>query len=880
MNRIHGVKRMMLVLAGMLVALTVSAGADFYVDELGYDHYSIEGDHVVMLADGNKYTGKHLAIPASVVYQGETYTVKYVKGLAFQGNTSIESVELADGVDLWTGAFEDMESLKSIQLPKTLSGIPKEAFKNCHSLERVVIPEGVTSIAMQAFRDCSSLKSVIIPRTLTRFYSDQAFAGCTSLEEIRFPSVFAGGIYSDGEFSKYMSPPGSLSRTFNGCTNLKTVSFGSGNGSGSCPNISYAFNDCPSLQNLVLLYESPNASGISLPEEMLGKVTLYVPDVSVDTYRQSDWGGQFVGIMPYTELAKAGITEEFGEGQFYTFTPDDYTLTITCDGPVPGQKSYSSTNAYRDAGTTFAPWECFKSVIQHVVIEQGATGIETSSFKDCSNMVSLSLPVGLTRIDATAFQNCKSLTELTIPASVTTIEAGAFLGCYGLSSIKVESGNPNYDSRQGCNALIETSTGMMLIGSSSTVIPDGVKTIASYSFFNTDITKADLPNSVTDIGENAFRDCRKLTSVTIPKSVSEIRKQAFLGCSGLAELTIEDGVAAIGEEAFRDCSSLKELKVPGSVKKIGDMAFKACSSLKKLMIENGVESIGYGVFSNCTGLTSADLPNSVTNAGCPFMGCSSLTDLRLSEGLTILVSDFFANCSSLPTVTIPKSVTQLNGALFKGCTSLASITCLNPLPPTCNSSTFDGIDFTIPLYVPKGCVLKYKAADGWRNFVIIREASEDESHDIWLTVNDGAHGSLRLKIDEERPYVTLQFVADEGWHVYSVLLGEEDVTAELSADGTYTTPAINADSKLTVVYAEGDNGLNGLRGLDSQPEVKVSGGRLMISSLAAGDRLEVYTLDGHRVYSGRATNSRTEIPVTPNQVYIVRINALTLKLRS
>lgn len=877
MNRIHVVKRMMLVLAGMLAALTGSAEANFYVDGLGYDYYSIEGDHVVMLADGNQYTGKHLSLAATVVYQGETYMVKYVKGLAFQGNTSIESVELADGVDLWSGAFEDMESLKSIQLPKTLSGIPKEAFKNCHSLERIVIPEGVTSIAMQAFMNCSSLKSVLIPQTLTRFYSNLAFAGCTSLEEIKFPSVYAGGIYSDGEFSKYMSPPGSLSNTFSGCTNLKTVSFGSGDGSGSCPNFSYAFNDCPSLQNLVLLYESPNASGISLPEEMQGKVTLYVPDGSVETYRQSDSGGQFAGIMPYTEFVKAGITEEFDEGQFYTFTPDDYTLTITCDGPVPGQKSYISTNAYRDSGTTFAPWQCFKSLIQHVVIEPGATIIETSSFKDCSNMVSVSLPASLTQIDETAFQNCKSLTELTIPASVTTIMAGAFLGCYGLTSVKVESGNPNYDSRQDCNALIETSTGIMLIGSSSTVIPDGVKTIASYSFFNTDITKADLPASVTDIGENAFRDCRKLTSVTIPKSVSEIRKQAFLGCSGLTRLTIEDGVAAIGEEAFMNCSSLKELKVPGSVKKIGDMAFKACSGLEKLKIENGVESIGYGAFSNCTSLTSADLPNSVTNADSPFMGCSGLTEVRLSEGLTMLVSSFFADCSSLPTVTIPESVTKLNGSLFKGCTSLASITCLNPQPPTCDRSTFDGIDFTMPLYVPKGCVLKYKAADNWRNFVIIREASEEEVHDIWLTVNDGAHGSMKLKIDEERPYATLQFVAEVGWHVYSVMLGEEDVTAELSADGIYTTPAINADIQLTVVYAEGSTGLT-RNYSDSQPKVSVSDSALMLSGLSEGDRVEVYTLDGHRIYSGRATNSQSEIPVTPNRVYIVKINDQTLKV--
>jgi hypothetical protein len=175
-------------------------------------------------------------------------------------------------------------------------------------------------------------------------------------------------------------------------------------------------------------------------------------------------------------------------------------------------------------------------------------------------------------------------------------------------------------------------------------------------------------------------------------------------------------------------------------------------------------------------------------------------------------------------------------------------------------------------------VLKYKAADGWRNFVIIREAAEgEENQDIWLTVNDGARGSLRLKIDEARPYVTLQFVAEEGWHVYSVMLDEEDVTAELSADGTYTTPAINADTRLTVVYAEGSTGLTRIF-TESQPEVKVTDNGLMLNSLSEGDRVEVYTLDGHRVYTSKATGSHAVIPVAPNKVYIIRINDQTLKV--
>ena len=118
--------------------------------------------------------------------------------------------------------------------------------------------------------------------------------------------------------------------------------------------------------------------------------------------------------------------------------------------------------------------------------------------------------------------------------------------------------------------------------------------------------------------------------------------------------------------------------------------------------------------------------------------------------------------------------------------------------------------------------------------------------------------------------------------VYLTTTGTADVSdpyvkTELSADGTYTTPAINADTRLTVVYAEGSTGLTRIY-TDSQPEVRVTDGGLMLNSLSEGDRVEVYTLDGHRVYTSNATGAHAEIPVAPNKVYIIRINDQTFKV--
>ena len=824
---------MLVVFVGMLAILTVSADSTVTIDGVVYSLWPNE--NAASVKDGSGFEGKDLHLPATIDDGGTKYPLK---------------------------------------------SISRGAFKDCKGIEKIVIPEGVTTIHMHAFSGCSGLKSIVIPRSLGTFYSYRVFAGCSSLQQIVFPSSNMR-IYIDDEYTIAMSIVNGFNNTFEGCTSLEAFIIGTADGQ-LCPMpvMGSAFTGCTALRQLVVLCQLPNGSLYGpVGEELSDRVTLVVPDSIVDAYRNTEWAPRLAAIQPFSEFVLAGFSAPFGDDMKYSYTADNHTLTITGDGCIPecGQQGYYHNGVYFETGHLYAPWECLSSLMEHVVIDDGVTSVGRCAFQDDGGLASVTIGKGVKEIGESAFQNCKGLKELTIPTHVTTIGNGAFLGCYGLNTIKVEDGNPTYDSRQNCNAIIETATETLLYGSSSAVVPDGVRTIAPYSFFNTGVTKAELPASVTTIGENAFRDCRKLTSVTIPKGVAEISQHAFYGCNGLTRLTIEDGVGIIGYESFMKCSSLKELEIPGSVRKIEERAFCECSSLSKLSIEHGVESIGWGAFYDCTSLTSVALPSSVTAAGGLFRGCSSLTDVRLSEGLTSLASYFFSDCVSLKTITIPKSVTQLGGSLFDGCTSLASITCLNPQPPVCESSAFGGVDFTIPLYVPKGSVLKYKAADGWRNFVIIREASEEDTHDVWLTVNDGARGSLRLKMDEERPYVTLQFVAEEGWHVYRVMLDEEDVTAELSADGTYTTPAINANTRLTVIYAEGSTGLTRIY-TGSQPEIKVTDGGLTVSGLTEGDRVEVYTLDGHRVYTSKATASHAEIPVAPNKVYIVRINDQTLKV--
>lgn len=369
-------------------------------------------------------------------------------------------------------------------------------------------------------------------------------------------------------------------------------------------------------------------------------------------------------------------------------------------------------------------------------------GTNCCSFAYCPTLTSVTIGNNVSYIGSMAFENCTSLTAINIPSGVTSIDGNVLVNTSSLSSITVDENNTVYDSRNNCNAIIETETNTLISGCKNTVIPNTVITIG-YSAFGKcrSLTSIDIPDSVTTINTEAFGDCSGLSAITIPSSVEEIDDYSFNGCwiqkdnfinnSGLDEVTNNYWGAKLYSELVNDIYINDNGQVIGY--KYG---------ITELNIPSGITEINNEVFESCQTLTSATIPDSVTYIGSrAFGGCNNLVNLSLGSGITTIYDESFRYCTSLSSVTIPDSVRDINIKAFDECSNLSSVTIGSGItrindrafmaynndelasvtikavnPPYLGVYAFGNVYDNLTIYVPSESVDAYKAASGWSNY--------------------------------------------------------------------------------------------------------------------------------------------------------------------
>ena len=710
-------KKSILLLVALLYSLS-SMAYDFSVDGISYDIIS-DDDKTVAVTRGD-YKGD-IVIPDSVSYRElitgniKIYRVISISYNAFRNCEELTSVVIPESVIDADGVlFEGCTSLKSVSLPQNMTRIFANAFENCKSLTSIIIPENVTEIGWEAFWGCNSLADITIPEGVTSIGSN-AFAGTPF-----YASLPDGLIYLGKVLYTYKGEKGNLKNVsinegivtigimaFSGCYNLSSITIPE-----SVTVIgNEAFYQCAKLESVIIpkdvtVIEGGTFAGCS----SLKSITL--PDSITEIGRNAF--SDCVGLTNITIPEKVMYIRD----RAFSGCTGLESIQVAANNPF-----YDSRN---DCNAIITSVDCVEK------ISAGNGYIELPIYnKDhlilgCNNTV---IPNGVVCIDKEAFKDCLGLYSINIPKTVIDIKTSSFTGCFNLNCINVDHDNLVYDSRDNCNAIIETQHNNLILGCKNTIIPNSVISIGENAFLGVQgMYSLVIPEGVSSIKQGAFYGCNELKSIHMASTVVDIFDNkgyaqnginpfegctnvdtlywntdvssfcvtkysaeslkyvlfgnniktigdgALAGCINLSSIIIPEKVTLIGSGAFRDCAGLECVFMSPSVKYIYNSAFKNCSNLLSIVLPDSVLYIGEEAFYGCSKLTEIRIPNGVTtiqkNA---FYDCRKLEIIILPDNLEVIKQGAFQNCSVLKEIIIPESVSVIEGGVFANCTNLSSV---------------------------------------------------------------------------------------------------------------------------------------------------------------------------------------------------------------
>ena len=621
------------------------------IDGINYSYTEGKGTATVIGGDYSEYD--NVTILGVISVNGMNYTVKEVGKSAFENCYSLKSVVFGEGIEIIADhAFDQCTSLSSIQFPSTLKTIGYEAFQSCNGGPDIILPEGLESIGGSAFHASYSNK-IELPSTL-KSIGNYAFtylnSSATVISHIEEPFEIEKNVFSNGWYWDYD-------------------------------------------KEIV----TPSSATLLVPIGTKAKYETYEGWMMfAEVLEGSEVVSGMSGDLNYRFVKGSNVATVI-EGDYYPLNEVTIPTTVAFEGTT-----------YRVTGIAADVFN-YKQNLKSVKIENGIEIIGDRAFRECYNLNSLTLPESVTKIGEEAFAYCGNI-EINIPSKVVSIGSRAFIdctiknfvipktttsigyhafhNCKNITSIRVEDGNQYYDSRNNCNALIETATNKLMKGSAMSFIPNSVVEIADQAFYHlpnlSDIT---IPNSVTSIGYSAFADCDRLTSVRIPSSVTYIASEAFAFCDALTSISVDPNNTVF--DSRNDCNAIIEKN-----------SLRLILACKNTVIPRGVKIIGDAAFRGVVGLDSLKIPYGVEK-----------------------IEQWALSYNEIKYIEIPNSVKEMGNEVFQGCDNLISLVSKikDPSRFWAGNAFWNSNVYNATLYVPKGLKDAYMNADGWNNFSTIEE---------------------------------------------------------------------------------------------------------------------------------------------------------------
>ncbi len=480
------------------------------------------------------------------------------------------------------------EWVKDLIIPEGITSVGDFAFVWCKSLETVVISESVKTIGKEAFYDCNNVRYIEISNGVETI-GNSAFHGCYSAEQIIIGdgvSVIEEAAFRHCQAVESISLPNKIAiiekDTFFNCRRLKTISIPL-----SVTEVKEnAFDSCLALTKVIYSGEFADWGKITI-----GSGNDYLLSAYESSYRPMGMCGKTL----LWSLDENGVLTISGTGEMYDFDHD-------------------------------APWEEDKLKIKKVIIENGVTTIGARSFCGCKNLGSIIIPTSVIVSGKEAFC-CDSC-----GGNVDTVYIKDIKSWCNIEFQDVRANPLIFDTKLYLNNnLVE-----------NLVIPEDVAEIGWAAFYGcSSIKTVSIPSAMTGKYWYIFNSCNNLEEIVVDNDnptycsidgnlFSKDKKIIYQFCNGKKDTKyiVPDSVTQIEDEAFFNCTNLQYVILPDSLTIIGNSCFNGCSSLKEIKIPNSVTEISWWTFSRCKSLTNVKMPNTVVkiydNA---FNSCANLSDI-------------------------------------------------------------------------------------------------------------------------------------------------------------------------------------------------------------------------------------------------------------